>query len=271
MIIDFHTHIFPDRIAPVTIPHLAKVSGIDAFTDGTAAGLRASMKIAGVDLSVVLPVVTKPSQFDSIQRFACEINREQDGLLSFGGIHPDCDNIEDKLDEIVSLGLKGIKLHPDYQGVFIDDERYLRILQGAIDRHLLVSIHAGVDIGLPDPVHCPPDRMRKVLDALTLDPSDPHIILAHTGGFDQWDDVERLLVGQPVLLDVSFSLGYITDEQLVRIVRMHGTDRVLFATDSPWGGQAETLAHFRRLPFTEEEQERVLYRNAAALLGIDIS
>ncbi len=268
MVIDFHTHIFPDRIAPMTIPHLAKVSGIDAATDGTASGLRASMTAAGIDWSVVLPVVTKPSQFDSIQRFAAEINAQNNRLISFGGIHPDNDAIEEKLDTMVALGLKGVKLHPDYQGVFIDDERYVRIMQAALDRHLLISIHAGVDIGLPDPVHCPPDRMRAALDRLSFDRTDPRIILAHTGGFDQWDDVERLLVGQAVWLDVSFTLGYIRDEQLVRIIRAHGADHVLFATDSPWGDQSETLARFRSLPLTPQEQDRILYANGAELLGI---
>jgi len=266
MIIDFHTHIFPDAIAPATIAHLSKVGGMKPSTNGTADGLRQSMRQAGIDLSVVLPVVTKPSQFDSIQRFAVAINREENGLLSFGGIHPDCDDVEDKLDTIVSLGLKGIKLHPDYQGVFIDDERYIRIMQGAIRRGLLISIHAGVDIGLPSPVHCPPDRMRAALDRLTTDPSSPRIILAHTGGFDQWDDVERYLVGQAVYLDISFTLPYIQNEQLVRIMRTHGCDRLLFATDSPWGDQTDTLHRFLALPLTEQEQQAILSGNARRLL-----
>ena len=268
MVIDFHTHIFPDALAPKTIPHLAKVSGVDAFTDGTADGLRASMDAAGIDWSVVLPVVTKPSQFDSIQRFAVQINAQHDRLISFGGIHPDCEDIEQKLDAIVSLGLKGIKLHPDYQGVFIDDERYVRILQAAVDHDLLISIHAGVDIGLPEPVHCPPDRMRRVLDRLSMNTDHPRIILAHTGGFGQWDDVERLLVGQPIWLDLSFTIGYIDDTQLVRIIRAHGADCVLFATDSPWSHQRNTLDHIRSLPLSSQELERILYANATKLLGI---
>ncbi len=270
MVMDFHTHIFPDRIAPATIPHLAKLCGVPAFTDGTAQGLRSSMKQAGIDVSVILPVVTKPSQFESINRFAAEINEKYTDLISFGGIHPDCEDVEQKLDTIVDLGLRGIKLHPDYQGVFIDDERYVRILQAAVDRGLLVSIHAGVDVGLPEPVHCPPDRMRRVLDGLRQDSEHPCIVLAHTGGYGQWDDVEKYICGQSVWLDISFSLGHIQDEQLVRIIRAHGADRVLFATDSPWGGQKETLAHFRALPLSVEEKETILWNNGAALLDVSV-
>jgi len=267
MYIDFHTHIFPDRIAPVTIPHLEKVGGIPAHTDGTASDLKRSMRDADIDLSIVLPVVTKPSQFDSINAFAAQINSENDRLLSFGGIHPDNDDIDEKLDKIVSLGLKGIKLHPDYQGVFIDDERYIRIIQGALDRGLCIVIHAGIDIGLPDPVHCSPERAAAMLDALTL-PDKPLIVLAHTGGWRQWDDVERLLVERPVFFDISFSLDYIEQDQLLRIIRRHGSDRILFATDSPWGDQTKTKQQFEALPLSTQEQESIASYNAAKLLGL---
>ncbi len=267
MTIDFHTHIFPDKIAEATIAHLEQVGNIPAYTNGTASGLRRSMTQAGIDRAVVLPVVTKPSQFDNINRFAAQINAENDRLLSFGGIHPDNDDIEDKLDYIVSLGLKGIKLHPDYQGVFIDDERNIRILREAIKRDLLVSIHAGIDIGLPEPVHCTPQRTAAVLDALDMDPARPRIILAHVGGWGLWDDVETYLVGKPVYFDLGFSLGQIQDEQLLRIIRNHGADRILFASDSPWGDQQADKQYFDTLPLTEDERRKILSQNAQALLG----
>ena len=117
MVIDFHTHIFPDTIASKTIAALEQTSGIEAATDGTLRGLLASMEMAGVDMSVVLPVVTKPSQFESINRYAKSVNETYSGkILSFGGIHPDCEDYKQKLDFIKELGLPGIKLHPDYQG-----------------------------------------------------------------------------------------------------------------------------------------------------------
>ncbi len=267
MTIDFHTHIFPDKIAQATIAHLENVGGIPAHTDGTARGLRHSMTQAGIDRAVVLPVVTKPSQFDSINRFAAQINEEHDRLISFGGIHPDNDDIEGKLDRIVALGLKGIKLHPDYQGVFIDDERNVHILREAIKRDLLVSIHAGIDIGLPEPVHCPPERTAAVLDALGCDPARPRIILAHVGGWGLWDEVETHLVGKPVYFDLGFSLGQIQDGQLLRIIRNHGADRILFASDSPWDDQQADKQYFDTLPLTEDERRKILFQNAQTLLG----
>ena len=267
MITDFHTHIFPDKIATSTIAHLSAVGGMSANTDGTAKGLRRALDKTGIDRAVVLPVVTKPAQFDSINRFAAAINAEKDRLISFGGIHPDNDNVEEKLDLIVSLGLKGIKLHPDYQGVFINDERYVHILREAVKRDLLIVIHAGIDIGLPSPVHCPPDRMAAVLDAIGQDPSRPRVILAHMGGWQQWDDVERFLVGKPVYFDTAFSLGQIPDDQFVRIIRRHGAERILFATDSPWDAQDKDVRYLRALPLTEEEKELLFHTNAQTLLN----
>ncbi|MBE6762913.1 MAG: metal-dependent hydrolase [Ruminococcaceae bacterium] len=267
MTIDFHTHIFPDKIAPATIAHLEKIGGIPAHTNGTAQDLLRSMDEAGIDRSVVLPVVTKPSQFDSINRFAAQINQEHDRLISFGGIHPDNDDIEAKLDFIVASGLKGIKLHPDYQGVFIDDERNVRILREALRRNLYVVIHAGIDIGLPDPVHCTPARTAAVLNELKTDPDDPRIVLAHVGGWRMWDDVETYLVGKAVYLDLAFSLGQIDNEQLLRIIRRHGAERILFASDSPWGNQQADRQCFESLPLTQDERDFIAWKNAKMMLG----
>ena len=138
MIIDFHTHIFPDGIAPKTIPFLEQRSGIQANTDGMLKGLLRAMEETNVDVSVVHPVVTKPSQFDTVNQFAKMVNDSCDGkVISFGGIHPDCEDYKGKLEYIKELGLPGIKLHPDYQGVFIDDERYTHAAQVGLQRQYL--------------------------------------------------------------------------------------------------------------------------------------
>ena len=121
MIIDFHTHIFPDKIANKTISYLMEKGGIPSFSDGKASGLLEKMEIAGVDISVALPAMTNPTQFDSINRYAMEINEQYKNskkrIISFGGIHPSCDDIESKMRFIKESGFLGIKIHPDYQGV----------------------------------------------------------------------------------------------------------------------------------------------------------
>ena len=132
MIIDFHTHIFPDKIAAKTIESLAAIAGVKAATDGTLNGLLASMEKSGIEKSVIMPVCTKPEQFENINHFAKKINNTYGGkLISFGGIHPDCENPKEKLKYVKDMGLPGIKIHPDYQKVMIDDVRFMRIIEYA--------------------------------------------------------------------------------------------------------------------------------------------
>ena len=144
MIIDFHTHTFPDGIAAKTVASLGKVAGIEPKTSGTLDGLLDSMEKAGIDLSVIMPVVTRPEQFQTINNVAAKINEEYgDRVISFGGIHPNSMNYKKELDYIKSLGLKGIKLHPDYQGVMIDDIGYKHIIDYASQLDLVIMVHAG--------------------------------------------------------------------------------------------------------------------------------
>lgn len=265
MVIDFHTHIFPDKIAARSIVHLENASGITAATDGTLQGLLDSMEKNQVDLSVILPVVTKPSQFESVNQFAAEVNEKYKGrLISFGGIHPDSEDYRAELDRIKELGLPGVKLHPDYQGVMIDDPRYMNIIKYADSLGLMIVVHAGIDIGLPEPVHCPPDKARKVLDILHPD----RLILAHLGGWKQWNSVYELLAGEQVYFDTSFTFDYIEQDVFLKILDKHGYEKVLFATDSPWSDAKRAVAVAKSLPIEEEAVDAILCKNARNLLQI---
>lgn len=265
MVIDFHTHIFPDKIAAGSIAHLEKASQITAATDGTLTGLLNSMKKNDVDVSVILPVVTKPSQFETINHFAAEVNRKYEGkLISFGGIHPDCEDYRAELKIIKELGLPGIKLHPDYQKVMIDDLRYMNIIEYADSLGLMIMVHAGIDIGLPDPVHCPPDRARKVLD--TIKPE--RMILAHYGGWKQWEAVYELLAGQKVYFDTSFTFDYIEQDMFLKILEKHGHEKILFATDSPWSDAGKAVEVLRSMPVSQNVIEDILSNNAKKMLNL---
>ena len=267
MIVDFHTHIFPDKIAARTIEKLENIASVKAFTDGREHSLSASMQKADVDLSVVLPVVTKPEQFDTVNEFAMQLNekyqQQKTRLLSFGGIHPDTLDFRRELRVIKELGLLGIKLHPDYQNTYFDDIKYMRILDYASELGLISVVHAGVDIGFPDHVRCNPERIRKVIDQVQPE----NMVLAHSGSFDLWRGVEELLVGENVYLDTAYIFGFIEDSTFLRILKNHGADKILFATDSPWSGQKESLEHLRALGLTKEELQQISGENAQNLLG----
>lgn len=209
--IDFHTHIFPEKIVETTISFLERQCGERAHLSGTYESLLSSMEEAKIEQSIVLPVVTRPSQFDSINRFAAEVTEQTDGkLLSFGGIHPACDHLKDRLRSLKNNGFPGIKLHPDYQETRFDNPGYLNILDYASELGLIVSVHAGLDPGYPNFVHATPSIIRDVIHQVR----PQKLVLAHMGGFQRWSEVEELLVGEDVWLDTAACFSKIPNEQI---------------------------------------------------------
>ena len=282
MIIDIHTHTFPDKIAAATLDKLKHLSHTIPFADGTAAGLAASMARAGVDRSVVMPVATSPRQVPHVNDASARMNElgAQTGVLSFGCMHPDFDGWKEELARVRDLGLKGIKLHPQYQDTDFDDPRYLRILDRCGELGLVVLTHAGLDIGMPGKDNCAPEMVARALEQV----GPVKLVLAHMGGWRQWDRVEALLPGTGVYLDTSFSLGEITplddghyrpgdlplldEAAFLRMVRRFGPDRILFGTDSPWDDQETALARLRALPLEKSELDAILGGSARKLLEL---
>lgn len=255
---------------------LSDVPGVTGHTDGTLNGLLDSMAAAGVDKSIILPVNTRKGQFYSITRFAKAINDKYDDLISFGGIHPDDDDPEEKLRYLKDNGFKGIKIHPDYTETFIEDERYIRIIAAAQRLGLLVITHGGKDPAY-EVIHCPPDRGRAMLDRVheLTGFTEPFFIFAHLGGNRLLSDVEKYLVGQNCYIDISCSFADLgdfsdaTDGDIVRVIRNHGADKILFATDSPWNDQKAYIERFRSLSgLSDIEKEMILGGNAVRLLDI---
>lgn len=270
MIIDFHTHIFPDKVAAKALPQLSSVIHLTPSMDGTINGLQESMEKADIDVSVVLPTVTDPRQFDSILRFAVYVNEtcaQGPGprLISMAGIHPECEDYKEKLQLIHKEGFKGIKIHPNYQGLYFDDIRYMRLIYTASELGLSVLTHTGEDPFTPDEVFCSPDMILHVLDEV----APPKLILAHMGSNENYQEAEEKLCGRNVYLDTAYSLMHMPEEQIVRMIHLHGADKVLFGTDSPWTSQKECVEKLNSLTgLSQKEKQQILYENAAFLLGI---
>lgn len=270
MIIDFHTHIFPDKIAQRTINilegNIRDNGGTEkAFLDGTLSSLKSSMRDSGVNYSVVLPIATTITQSTTINNFAAEINGK-DNIFSFGSVHPMQENAESELERIADMGLRGIKLHPDYQGVYADSPECIRVLKKAERLGLLVVFHSGFDIGMRPPAHCTPKMLRSVIDS--LDNGGSNIIAAHMGGWRQWDDTAEYLAGTQILLDTSFSIPYMKRGVLEKILTRHGSDKILFGSDSPWQRQSDSAESVKSLGLSDEDSNNILFRNAKRLLGI---
>ena len=285
-VIDVHTHTFPEKIAAHALEVLSHNSHTRPFSDGTISGLRASMNESGVTLSVIQPVATRPEQVTRINDTAMKINAgESAGVISFGGIHPDFSDWDTELSRIHENEIIGIKIHPVYQGVPIDDERYVRILARAGELGLLVMIHAGFDIGFPENDYALPERISRALDMA----GNVRVILAHMGGWRCWDDAVKFFAGREnVYIDTAFSLGkfvpngdgyysggdecmMLRDDEFVGIVRAFGSERVLFGTDSPWASQSDCVRALMSLGLSDNENGNILHGNALKLLGVPIT
>ena len=264
MIIDFHTHTFPDSIADKAVSNLAKKGNVTPYNTGTLSGLTEEMEKSKVDISVVLPVATKKEQTESIN----EKSQNTDNVIYAGAIHPDNENFEEILDNIKAKGMNVIKIHPDYQGTYFNDPKYIRILKAAAERNIITVTHAGIDVAYRDDIHCTPDMILEVLDILK-GIIDNKLVLAHLGGYESENEVLQKLIGLPVYMDTAAVLP-LYPEKSEEIIKAHGADKILFATDSPWGKQSEFITLINNMKLTEEEKAKIFYKNALKLLKIDI-
>ncbi len=260
--IDFHTHIFPDHLAPSTIAALAQVGNVSPASDGTAAGLLASMDRVGIEASVVCSIATKPSQFSSI--FDWSLTFRSQRLIPFVSLHPDSDDLSGEIMKIKEAGLLGIKLHPYYQDFYLDEKRVRTLFEQVADQGLIVILHSGYDIGFAKEERADPAKIKKLITDI------PHLklVAAHLGSWQQWHGVEEFLVGEDLYLDIAFALEFLEREQAIRILSEHRPDRLLFGSDSPWADQGGVKELLLDLELGDDLTAKILGRNGAELLDL---
>ena len=258
MIIDFHTHVFPDHLAAKALSALTlSIDGLyKPVSDGTISGLLKNMDDWNIDVSVVQPVVTKQSQVRSTNEWVAAIR--SDRIVPFGGIFPHGDDYKRDIDFVVEMGFKGLKFHAEYQEFILDDPHMLKIYDYALSKGLILLHHAGFDPAYPPPFRSSPQRFLKVVRAMR----GGVIVAAHFGGHAQWDEVEEYLAGSDIYLDTSMGFEYFNREQFLRIVKKHGADKILFASDSPWSSAKTEMEHLKNLPLSEREMNAILGGNA---------
>jgi predicted TIM-barrel fold metal-dependent hydrolase len=258
-IFDFHTHAYPEAVAYKSVDFLNDYYKVNCLGDGTIGNLLKSASEGGVDYLLVHAVATKARQVENVNNWIAE--HTSDKVFGFGTIHPEYENIVDELGRIHSLGLLGLKLHPDFQGYFVDDSS-MDIVYSTIEGKMPVLVHAGDE-------NCEfssPKRLANVLDSYP----NLTVIAAHLGGYSRWDDAERYIIGRECYIDTSSSLWAIPPEKAADIIRRHGVDRVLFGTDYPLAKHKDELERFYALGLTEEENSKILFENAKRLLKLDI-
>lgn len=264
MIIDFHTHVFPDKFAGHAMKTLAENAGIAYAASATVQGLTSAMDKYGIDKAVALHIVTKAAQHENVLRFAKEIDSER--IISFGSVLPSSVYALEYVWKISDEELKGIKLHPALQRIYPDDEKYFPIYDLARALNLIITFHTGFDPSYPGELRASPESM------LTIAKNFPglKIVAAHLGGLKMVRDVLDNAAGKAdIYLDTAYSVGDWLDKGLFKdIVRKHGADKILFGSDYPWHLPSQEIELIRSLDISEEEKKMILGGNAAYLLGI---
>lgn len=264
MIIDFHVHAFPDALAAKALPLLSKCSGgVKPNYDATISGLESYLAKNNVNYAVVLNIATNPHQEKKVNDFAISL-LEKKNIIPFGSVHPDSPNALSELERLAKAGIRGIKLHPDYQHFFVDDEKMFPIYKKIAELGFITVFHAGVDIGYPKPVHCTPERLLRVLDLF----DDAPVVAAHFGGWLLWDSVLEDLCGTKVYLDTAFSSGKMPPDYAKELIKAHGADKVLLGSDMPWSDTLDEVRFVQSLDLSAEDEEKILSNNAKRLLNI---
>mgnify|MGYP001104546883 CR=1 FL=1 len=270
LILDFHTHAFPEPLASRAIAHLEELGGIPSYTNGTVSGLQRSMKAAGITHAALCNIVVKPGQTKTVHEFSKSLkeNQQNSGIYPVTSLHPKEEHWKDWLKTIKEDGFAGIKLHPGYQQFFINDPDMEKFYLEVFRNDLFILFHAGWDAGYPDPMHASPKRVYDILPVLEQGTT----ILAHFGGNMRPQQVIDLLCGSNVYFDTSYALGKIPLEDARKIISAHSVDKILFGSDCPWADQKEFVDYFTNTLapgfLSREDSEKILFGNGAKLLGI---
>jgi len=267
MIIDAHTHIYPDSVAAKAISTIIENGNgiVENYTDGTFNGLLGSMDNAGIDYSIVLPVATSLGHGNSILQWIKTVAPGSERLIFFGSVHPLDPHYKNTIKEMKSEGLQGIKFHPGYQDFPADSAEAFRVYEEALNNDLVLHFHSGFDPSLPECDYTSIERFSNVLKAFP----GSKIVLAHAGGMDEWQKVIDLLGNRGCYFDIAYVLEKMIGNETARELYRQNEDYFLFGTDSPWCDQKNYVQLFRNIEtLTLEQKEKMFFRNILKLIKI---
>lgn len=263
MIIDAHCHIYPDKIAVKASQSTGDFYSLHMKHDGTVSQMLKAGDEAGIDKFIVESVATTPKQVSSINRFIADtVEKYPDRMYGLGTLHPDSEDICADIDELQSLGLKGVKLHPDIQKFKLDDYRCLKIYEICEQRNIPLLIHTG-DKRYD---YSNPNRLIPILNIY----KNLTVVGAHFGGWSIWEEAsEQLHDIENLYVDCSSSFYALDDKTILRLINMYGTDRVLFGTDYPMWSMKETVDRLLSLGLCKEDLNKIFYKNAVKIFSLD--
>lgn len=263
-IIDCHCHVYPEKIAIKAAKSIGEFYNVPMCYDGTLETMMNEADKAGITHSLIFSVATKPSQTRSINEFIKRtVDTDKSRFTGLGTLHPDSEDLEGDIEHLLSLDLRGVKLHPEIQGFKVDDYRCLKIYELCEKNGLPVLLHTGDDRY----DFSNPNRIKPILEIY----KDLTVIGAHLGGYTVWEQATEELSGYDnFYVDCSSSLYNFTPEKARGLIRRYGAKKVLFGTDYPMWDLLTEVKRFEALCLDEEENEQILHLNAEKLFRISL-
>lgn len=258
-LIDIHAHVYPDAIAMKAAQSIRNYYHIGEELDGTPKMLLERGALAGVSNYLVLPVAVKPEHVQSINNFILKQTQEHDCFIGFGTVHAAMENITDEVDRIQSMGLRGIKIHPDCQHFDINDPRMFPVYE-AIQGKLPMMMHMGDE----HYTYSHPSRLRHVLELFPK----LQVCAAHFGGYSMYEDALKLLHDKDCIMDVSSSLMFMDRGMPERYINIYGAERMAFGTDYPVWDPVHEVQRLMELDLTMEQKEQIGWKTAAQFLNL---
>jgi len=260
VIIDAHTHVWPDRIAKIALGS-NRVPGLEARGDGTVGGLTSDMERSGVDVSCCLAIANEARHVDSVNRFVAGIADERH--VPFGTVHVDL-SVEENIASLERHGVRAVKVHPLFQRFALDDKRLWEIFE-AFGSDYVVIVH----VGEGGDAYTNSLSSPKMIRDITRQFPGLRLMACHFGGYKILDDAEEMLAGADVVLETSWppSLARLRPERVRNLIRKHGAERVIFGSDWPMTSPGDEIRAIEALGLSDDETKRVLGGTLAELLG----
>ncbi len=264
MIIDFHAHIYPEKVAAKVLPAAKRKLKVEVPGTGSPEDLRHCMKRSGIDRSVLLSLAKGREDVSSLNQWVLSVCGN--GLIPFGAVHPFMENLEEELDRLAGLGIKGVKMMPLLQEVYPDDPKCGRLYEALIERKMILVTHAGRDPLDREEVFGTPERFARAIESYP----DLKLVLAHLGGLGMYDDVRSHLLntGKNVYFDTAYVSFYLKKDEMASLITDIGSERILFGSDYPWEDPGRAAEIVKKLDLTDIEKESILAGTACRLLGL---
>jgi len=264
MIINAHTHVYPDKIAQA-VDKKALLQFNKLYGSFKVSGLLDDMALYGIDTSVIFSIAEKPQVVKPANDFVISL-QDNKKFIACGTVHPDFEDYEQEIERLRQHGIRGIKWSSEFQDFYPDDEKMLRMYE-LMGSDMIAYFHAGEDIGDPlDEAHTTPQRIARVLDMFPR----LKVVAAHLGGLHMLDEVRKYLVGRDLYFDTTWypNITELNQEETARLIKEHGSHKILFGTDYPAGKSDEQIEWISQLALSIEDKELIFYQNSRRLFGI---